>query len=154
MSYSESPLDDEVRVEIQGMLQGAKDAIEDYRDGMSPDEVQALLLEYIDGFREGLAEGAHEEETIVNTAIGFGCLWAQTLCDQLNWEWVSVSDGEHTSQAVVSPKRRFMVLPIEYMHKLVGSDESDQTSMLVYNMIKAGEESLPPSDEGSYTPLS
>jgi hypothetical protein len=52
---------------------------------------------------------------------------------------------------VVSPPRSHVVFPLHYMQELLSDSERDQTSLLLYNMLKAG--SLPPVSPGEYRVL-
>jgi hypothetical protein len=52
---------------------------------------------------------------------------------------------------VVSPSRSHVLFPLHYMQKLLSDPERDQSSLLLYNMLKAG--SLPAAGPSEYRVL-
>jgi hypothetical protein len=88
-------------------------------------------------------------------AIDLGALWGEALCQALNWEWCMLREkGEGTVCAVCSPDRSHAIDPISLIYRLVTSRNSDydNTALLVFNMIKAGD--MPVSVPRGYVWLS
>ena len=117
-------------------------------DAKSTTAVQKRILAFIDGFRTQ----PQPEEAVFEAALNIGCLWGHTICRKLGWEWAYVSKDGHEIYAIVSPKREYVIFPILYAKCLLGDPQSDQTSMLLFNMLKAGE--MPPSAEKGYLVIS
>jgi hypothetical protein len=151
MLKTDRPLTDDERQEVAGWLNFALRAYNlDASEGYS-DYLQDLLRRSIDGFRSW--EEPRRVAKLDTASLAMGCLWGQTICDLLGWEWASVRLGaEWEDYGVVSPNRSHVVFPLRYFRKLLSDPESDQTSKLLYNMLKAG--SLPPAEPGSYMVLS
>jgi len=115
----------------------------------SPDEMQSEIYDYINAYRES----ALSPEEGVDMALAIGCLWGFATCRQLKWQWAFVEqDGDGGFYAIVSPGREYVVYPMLFVQKLLTNPAADQTSLLLYNMLKAGK--LPPTPERSYLVLS
>ena len=77
---------------------------------------------------------------ITDLAVNLGCLWGQTVCDELGWQWccVMLGAGQET-YAIVTPNRSHMVSPMDFVFtQLQKRPPEDNTSMLLFNMLKAG----------------
>jgi hypothetical protein len=147
---TDRPLTDPERDEVEDCVAGALERLGDGADSESPDQLQKRLREAIDAFRSEPDE--EREAHLSQTALCFGCLWGQTVCDRLGWEWAAVSlEPDEEFYGVVSPSRSHVVFPLHYLQDLLSDPEKDQTSLLVYNMLVAG--SLPPAGPGEYCVL-
>ena len=74
-------------------------------------------------------------------AIDLGCLWGQTICDAVGWEWRSVRfPKSNPVYCVVSPDRAFVVSPTYFMLRTLRKKgaNAENTTLLLYNMIKDG----------------
>jgi hypothetical protein len=117
----------------------------------SPDQVQQWVYETVNALRAKPPAETHEDGRSM-TAISLGCLWGQAVCDRLGWEWAAISlEPGSEFYGVVSPSRSHVIFPLHYMQELLGDPERDQTSLLLYNMLKAG--SLPPANSHEYNVL-
>ena len=98
-------------------------------------------------FRPSVLRAAERAAALDDVALGLGCLWGQAVCDLLGWEWASVRLGpEWQDYGVVPPGRSHVIFPVRYVRGLLADPGRDRTSLLLYNMLRAG--SLPPSDKG------
>jgi hypothetical protein len=114
------------------------------------DDWQQRLYEAINTFRSQPAEA--REAGVSEAALCFGCLWGETLCNETGWEWATVTlRPDEEFYGVVSPSRSHVVFPLHYLRDLLSDPERDQTSLLLYNMLKAGD--LPPAGPGEYKVL-
>ncbi|WP_150107464.1 hypothetical protein [Pedosphaera parvula] len=78
-------------------------------------------------------------KTIENLAINLGCLWGQTICDVLGWEWCYVTLDESGAYAIVNSKRSHMVAPMEFiLEQLQKQLPEENASLFLFNMLKAG----------------
>jgi hypothetical protein len=115
-----------------------------------PDDWQQRLYEAINAFRAQPAEV--REARLSEAALCFGCLWGEALWNETDWEWAAVSlEPDKELYGVVSPARSHVVFPLHYLRDLLSDPERDQTSLLLYNMLKAGD--LPPAEPGEYKVL-
>jgi hypothetical protein len=113
----------------------------------TPDQRQERLYAAINAFRSEPADVREARFALETTRIG--CLWGQTVCDQLAWEWAMVLlEPDEQDLGVVSPSRSHVVFPVLFLEELLGDPDRDQTSLLLYNMLKAG--NLPPAGPGEY----
>ena len=112
------------------------------------DDIHVKISDFIDSYRTEYAS----EDSIIETALVIGCLWGQIVCDRLKWQWVYVTIEGNEIFGIISPKREYVIFPMVYIRDLLKSPEADQTSLLLYNMLKAGK--LPPSEENKYLVLS
>jgi hypothetical protein len=116
----------------------------------SPDQLQECIYEVAKVIRSQPAWA--REGHLTGSALQLGCLWGQTVCDRLGWEWAAVSlEPGSEFYGVVSPSRSHVVFPLHYMQELLSDPERDHTSLLLYNMLKAGP--LPPAGPGEYSVL-
>jgi|SRR5579872_694815 len=136
----------EMVAELAGKLLGR---IEESLDAPNPDLWQQCLYVMIDNLREQLKMSPVSDAGITTLAMGFGSLWGQALCAKLNWSWAMVQVDPDTEMfAVVSLNRSHAVYPVSYMQGLLRNPDKDQTSLLLYNMLKEGQ--LPPAKPGEY----
>src|SRR5262245_57977040 len=150
MAKTDRPLSEEERGEVEDCLDRARGWFGDDADAASPDRIQQWIYETVNALRAEPREVTEDGRT--QTALNLGCLWGQAVCDQLGWEWaaVSVEPGSEFF-GVVTPSRSHVIFPLHYMEELLSDAERDQTSLLLYNMLKAAD--LPPADPGEYKVL-
>jgi hypothetical protein len=85
-----------------------------------------------------LGRNKPRQNAVTDLAVNLGCLWGQTVCDELKWEWcrVKFADGRE-AYAIVPPDRSHMVLPMDFIHRqLRKRPPEENTSMLLFNMLK------------------
>jgi hypothetical protein len=148
MAKADRPLTEAERGEVENCIAGALGWFGAGADSASPDQMQQWLYETVNALRSKPPETSEDGRTM--TALCLGCLWGQTVCDRLGWEWAAVSlEPGAEFYGVVSPSRSHVVFPLHYMQELLSDPDRDQTSLLLYNMLKAG--SLPPAGPGEYS---
>jgi hypothetical protein len=102
----------------------------------SPRQVQETMLAAIDQIALGKKKVSKSVET--DLAVNLGCLWGQTVCVELGWEWcyVTLASGAAT-YVIVPPNRSHMVAPMDFIQtQLQKRLPEENTSMLVFNMLK------------------
>jgi hypothetical protein len=102
----------------------------------SPQQIHGAMLEAIDPIALGRKKVSKRVET--DLAVNLGCLWGQTVCDALGWEWcfVTLESGAGT-YVIVPPNRSHMVAPMDFIQtQLQKRLPEENTSMLVFNMLK------------------
>lgn len=151
MTKSDRPLTDEERGEVEDCLGRALGWFGGSADTASPDQLQQWIYETINALRSK-PPAERLEGDMRMTSLNLGCLWGQAVCDRLGWEWVAVSlEPESEFYGVVTPSRSHAIFPLHYMQELLSDPKREQTSLLLYNMLKAG--SLPPAQPGEYSVL-
>ena len=85
-------------------------------------------------------------------AFDLGCLWGQTVCDALGWQWcVATVDGDEFV-GVASKNRSHIVPVLNFIcTQIEKRSPEDNTSLLLFNMLKAG--SFGKAKPGSYIPI-
>ncbi len=147
MTKTDRPLNTDERKEVDLFVaEGFK------RLGLEPatgsDEVQQAILDRLCA-EVGLS--GHSSEERLSLYLELGCLWGQTLCTVLGWEWALVSLDENEYYGIVTQNRSHAIFPLHYIKELLEDPDKDQTSLLVYNMLKAGD--LPKAEAGQYAIL-
>jgi hypothetical protein len=78
-------------------------------------------------------------KALENLASQLGCLYGNILRDEMGWEWCVVNDDGDEFLAVGPADKSVLLAPIGYLHSQMTAPVSgDNTSMLLFNMIKAG----------------
>ena len=77
-------------------------------------------------------------DALIGEAVALGCLWAEQVCRALNWSWVFLSQGDKEDCAICPADRRFAILPISFMSSKLESEATDNTVVLLFNMLVAG----------------
>lgn len=92
------------------------------------------------------------DEALLDEALGLGCLWAEQVCGSLGWSWATLTSGDAEHHCIVSPDRRFAIHATAYLRSLLSDREADNTVVLLFNMIAAG--NVPQAEAGQYRFLS
>jgi hypothetical protein len=116
--------------------------------GTAPATTQRAIRDLIDSIVLGKKKvGAR---TLTDLSVNIGCLWGQTVCDAAGWEWCFVKVGRDHLLAVAAPSRSHVVAPMHFVQsQLTKRPPQDNTSLLLFNMIKSGK-SLPPAKAKAY----
>jgi hypothetical protein len=131
----EEPLDDAIRKEICSCVADGYKLLE-IGPRSKADRVQKAIQAWIERFREKKRRSA---KAVEDAALYLGCLWGQTVCDELGWEWAALKEGQRTHYGIVSPKRESVALPTLHFRALLKNSAEEVNTLLLYNMIKAGE---------------
>jgi hypothetical protein len=103
----------------------------------TPDSVQEAIRRSVD--RVLLAEKKPKQKELEDVALGLGCLWSQTVCDALGWQWCAATLEGDEVVLIASPDRSHVFMPMQFIQEQLGkSPGGDKTSLLAYNMLKAG----------------
>jgi hypothetical protein len=144
---TERPLNENLQWCVASFVSRASQWLGVEAESDTPDLRQERLRAAINTFRSSPADIRESRLDVESHRIG--CVWGQAVCDQLGWEWATLSPEPGVEElAVVSPSRAHAVFPVLFIHKLLTDIGRDPTSLLVYNMLKAG--SLPPAAPGEY----
>ncbi len=150
MAKSDRPLDPDVAQEVTDSIARGYEFLK-LKDGeVSPEEVQEAIYKAIDRLR-GKPSGLTEER-ITELSVCLGCVWGDTVCRVLNWEWcvATLEGGDHFG--IVTPNRSHVIFPMYFIQEQLKKDaEEDNTSLLLFNMLVAGQ--LPKAQPRSYTVL-
>jgi hypothetical protein len=142
MPFAERPLTLELQEESQELAKDGAGLLQLYSED-DPAVLVAAIDEHINATRP-LAGDA-----LLDEAVALGCLWGTQVCRALDWEWVQLDDGRlEPHYAIVSPDRAFAILPTSYIRGLLADAERDNTALLLYNMLVAG--NVPSSVPKSY----
>lgn len=117
------------------------------RGRTTPMQVQEAILKTIDSVMD--SKKKMTARAIENLAINLGCLWGQTVCDEIGWEWCFATIGDENVFAVAPPNRSYVVAPMGFVQtQLQKRPPEDNTSLLLFNMVVGG--SLPKAKAGAY----
>ena len=117
-----------------------------------PARVQETLHEFIHSLIESKKKLSAEKAT--ELSVNLGCLWGQTVCDALGWEWCRATIDREGIFAIAAPDRSHLVPPMHFIQKQLrkrGAPEAANTSLLLFNMLKA--RSFPPAHPKAYCVL-
>jgi hypothetical protein len=89
-----------------------------------------------------------EGERLIDEALELGCLWAEQVLRVTGWNWAELRKSDAANYAVVSADRALAVFPANYLRELLADSERDNTALLLFNMIRAG--NVPAADPGDY----
>lgn len=147
---SEAVLSDEVRVELEEAAARAKKSLQLGRV-RKPEKLAEAIHSAIDEVR--VRKGMNKDEK-KQWAIDNGALWGQALCDAVDWTWcrVELPVSTESTYAVCSPNRSHLMAPLDIMFQLISRPKTENTSLLLFNMIVAGE--LPAAPPGGFCWLS
>ena len=113
----------------------------------TPEQVQEAICKVIDGVFLGKKKVT--KKAIEDMGVNLGCLWGQTICDKLGWEWCYMSAHGSESYAVVPSDRSYALEPMNFvftqLHKRL---PEENTSLLLFNMVVGG--SLEKQKRGAY----
>lgn len=143
---SDRPLTpDEAKEVRESTARGYKDL--KLKPSASPEKIQEAICAAIDSITLGKKKASAKR--IEDIGLDLGCLWGQTICDKLRWEWCYMTAHGDESFAVVPPDRSYAVSPMNFIFtQLQKRQPDDNTSLLVFNMLVAG--SLEKQKRGSY----
>ena len=77
-------------------------------------------------------------DAVAELAVNLGCLWGQTVCDELGWQWCALRLGDgRESIVIVTPNRSHVVSPMDFVQRqLRKRPRGENTSMLLFEMLK------------------
>jgi hypothetical protein len=112
-----------------------------------PERVARAIAEYVEDNRPP------EGDRIVEEAVELGVLWAEQLLRITGWEWVELREtNTNTQYAIVSRDRALVLFPTALFLELLGDTDRDNTTLLLFNMIRCG--NVPEAEPGEYQVIS
>ena len=115
---------------------------------LDPTQMQDRINDKINELRR---TGPLTPEALDFAAYALGALWGHAVCLSCNWQWVMLHAGKQHTAAVMSPDAGFVVFPVPYVRGLLTDHSRDQTSLLLFNMIRANAVGTP--TPGAYEAL-
>src|SRR5512138_2469089 len=107
------------------------------KPGTPAEKVQEAICKAIDAVCLGKKKASAKQ--VEDFGINLGCLWGQTVCDKLGWEWCYLMAHGDESFAVVPPDRSYAIEPMNFVFtQLHKRQPEDNTSLLVFNMVVGG----------------
>jgi hypothetical protein len=151
---TEQPLDDAHRAELDDLVQqgyewlGGLPHIGDYFPARPDDplSVATSIRQFVDGFRER-GNGADAERF----AFALGAVYGHILKRAIGWSWILLETGGAPLFALVPPDRSVAIRPQLYLYRLLSDRTTDNTVLLQFNMLTAGQ--APQAPARSYTLL-
>ena len=145
MKPKDRPLNEEEGAEMkQGIAAGLQRV--NLSTSSPPDLVQQAIKPVIDQLRTQFANQSEDDGGDAIWALA--SLWGDAVTRATDWEWILLLDGDEEIHAIAPPARSHVIYPFHYIHSLLSDPDADQTSLLLYNMLKAG--NLPPAKPGDY----
>jgi hypothetical protein len=114
----------------------------------SPTATQKAMLKAIDAIALGKKKVSKNVE--MDLAVNLGCLWGQTVCDDIGWEWCCLMlEDRRETYVIVTPNRSHMVSPMDFvLRQLDKRLPEENTNLLLFNMLKG--KSFGAAKAGSY----
>lgn len=143
---SDRPLTDEEAKEIRlSVARGYK--LLKLKPGTPAEKVQQAICTAIDAVCLGKKKATPKQ--IEDMGINVGCLWGQTICDKLGWEWCYMMAHGDESFAVVPADRSYALEAMNIVFTQLNKRAPEEnTSLLVFNMVVGG--ALKKQRRGSY----
>lgn len=132
MNFTEQALGDDERAEVAQFDAYCREMLKLETDPKPPELIVKMIKDLGDNIRRERIPNAEDYSILM------ACLWANQICSEMSWEWVLLSDGKEDYYGIVSPKREYAVLPMNYMKDVLTDPERENTILLFYNMLKAG----------------
>jgi len=141
------PLPPEVVAEVREAAARARKRL-GLKDDRKPKAVVKAIYGELDAVRDRKRMPKDEKR---QTAIDLGALWGEALCAAAGWEWACVTEDGTESYVVASPTRSHVVDPLVLAHRILTARREDNTALLAFNMIVAG--NVPEAAPGACLPL-
>jgi hypothetical protein len=143
----ECPLPPDVQEEVAQLLRSGRDWL---RLTARSSALEAATA--VDEMLEKLPRGKKVADSTTERTLQLAVVWAEALCRECRWEWAQVGEAGDEEYVIVSPDRSLMIEPIAYIQGIRSSKRTENTALLLFNMIKAA--NVPRAPAHSYTPLS
>lgn len=114
----------------------------------SPQATQEAMFKAFDAI--ALGKKKLSNNAVMDLAVNLGCLWGQTVCDELGWQWCClILEDRRETYVIVTPNRSHMVSPMDFvLRQLDKRLPEENTSLLLFNMLKG--KSFGAAKAGSY----
>src|SRR5687768_8144387 len=83
-----------------------------------------------------------DPQKALEASIPYGALWGEEARQAVSWDWVwltETEDDQYQYHAIVSPGREYYIAPLFLLSHYVMRAKEDDTSVLLFNMLVAGE---------------
>jgi len=105
------------------------------------------IAEFIDEHLHKKKES--DDQSLIGLASQLACLYGNILRDEMGWEWWIVKENGGEFLGIGPADKSAMLTPVGYIYSQMTAPASgDNTSMLLFNMIRAG--NLPKGKPGEY----
>lgn len=143
----EYPLPPDVQGEVVQLLQAGRDWL-----GLTDQSSALESATAVDEMLEKLPRGKKAENATIERTLQLAVVWAEAVCRECRWEWVQVGAAGDEEYVIVSPDRALMIEPMAYIQGIRFSKRTENTALLLFNMITAA--NVPRAPAHSYTPIS
>lgn len=127
------PIPDDVRAELESAVARGMETLGLALDS-TPDDVQIAIRGAVADWHQSI--GADDEGRI-DLATDLGAVWGHSLCLELGWDWSILNATDFDDVAVIAQDRSIAVFPIRFLGDVL-ADQHRQTTLLLFNMLKAG----------------
>jgi hypothetical protein len=101
------------------------------------EDVQKAICAAIDAVCLGKKKATRR--VIEDMGVNLGCLWGQSICDKLGWQWCFLTAHGDEGFAIVPPDRSYAIDPMSFVFtQLHKGPTEDNTSLLLFNMVVGG----------------
>ena len=116
----------------------------------SAEQKMTKLTNVIDQYLYGKKK--KDEAAVLDLASQLACLYGNILRDEMGWEWRIVNADGDEFLGIGPADKSVMLAPVAYIHsQLTAPGSGDNTSMLLFNMIKGG--SIPKGKPNEYVSI-
>ncbi|MCC2668631.1 MAG: hypothetical protein K0Q72_1102 [Armatimonadetes bacterium] len=143
----ECPLPPDVQEEVGQLLRTGRDWL-----GLTAQSSALESATAVDEMLEKLPRGKKVADATPERTLQLAVVWAEALCRECRWEWVQVGATGDEEYVIVSPDRSLMIEPMAYVQGVRSSKRTENTALLLFNMITAA--NVPRAPAQSYTPIS
>ncbi len=136
----ERPLTDNERGEVESFAAEARKILE-LRPETAAADVQAAIHTWLEDFR-------HRKPRLTkikrqDKALAMGCLWGETVCKELGWQWgaATLISSNSESYSIAPPKRQCVVFPTDNFFALLGGTKkhvNTPNTLELYENLKSG----------------
>jgi hypothetical protein len=143
----ERPLPADVQAEVIQLLQEGRDWL-----GLAARSSALQAATAVHEMLEKLPRGKKAADESSERTLQLAVVWADALCRECRWEWAQVGEAGDEEYVIVSPDRSLMIEPMAYIQAIRSSKRTENTALLLFNMITAA--NVPQAPAHSYTPIS
>lgn len=138
--YQEKPISPNVQADLEDWIVYGRSNLGLSKQS-SPAETVKTVGDFIDSWQEKRRNSneVDEPKTVSDTVLSLGSLWGDAVCQELGWQWACLEYEGQDFYAVVSPNRALACFPFNNIDTLLQDPESDNGSILLFNMLKAGD---------------
>jgi hypothetical protein len=129
------PVPEEARAELTAAIAKSRTILAPDGRSLDADGTQLAIHSEIERWHAQRARRL--EGTVGDVAIILGAAWGDAVCRAIGWDWVRLRSPDLEELAVVAPDRSVATFPVLFLGDVL-RDPNKQTTLLLYNMLKAG----------------